>query len=54
MKQKTKDILDEFTKWSKVEMDRLIAEWKRKQTNKGEEPSLEQLAEYLLGLRNLI
>jgi len=47
-------ILDEFSSWSKEDMDRLAREWKRNKNNFDEEPSLEQLAEYLLGLRNLI
>ena len=54
MKQKTKDILDEFSnKWSKDQMTQLIKDWQSKYT-KDEQPSLQQLAEFVLDIRNLI
>ena len=54
MKDKLQDILDEFSKnWTKEQLDQLVRDW-QKIYGSDEQPSLKQLALYLLDIRSLI
>ena len=48
-----KDILNEFTRWSRDDINRIQYEWMQ-QHGMYEIPSLQELAEYIAKQRNLI